>query len=86
MRTSLSSGSLREIVKIVLQNHPKDCIFHPDALENIMQELDGNTTCPRIVGRDFYDFDVVGDIERAIKRQEIYCPHEGIDKRKEFGL
>jgi hypothetical protein len=37
-----------------------------------------------VIDRCLYDFLVIDFIEIAIKNQEIYCPHEGIDRRSEF--
>lgn len=71
--------ALREIVEITLRNHPKDCVFTPNALELILKELEG--------------VDIASDpsasinaIVTAIQRQEMYCPHEGIDKRDQFKM
>jgi len=70
--------NLEDIIKTVIANHPKDCIFHPDTVKNVMaivkainpQTIDG----------------LINVLETAIVNNEIYCPHEGIDRRKEFGI
>lgn len=70
---------LKEMVETVLNNHPKDCIFTPNALELILKELESlnvNSTLSELVTV----------MTAAIERQEIYCPHEGIDRRAEFNV
>ncbi len=73
-----SQEIIRDIVQTCLNNHPKDCIFTPNALEEILKEMSSSW--------DIYSLTFVYDLSRAIERQEIYCPHEGIDRRAEFGI
>ncbi len=68
---------LKDIVITTMRNHPRDCIFAPGAIERIVAGAPS---------QDYYDFGVVDYLEKAFKAEEIYCPHEGIDRREEFGL
>lgn len=68
--------STRDIVLTTMRNHPKDCIFAPNAVDNICAALAHAKN-----EEDFLEICV-----RALRENEIYCPHEGIDRRKEFGL
>ena len=65
--------NIEEIIKIVIANHPKDCIFHPDIVQNviaIVEAINPQTT-----------EGLINVLETAIGQNEIYCPHEGIDRR-----
>jgi hypothetical protein len=73
----MNEMTLREIVRTVLFNHPPECTFTPNAFEQIIQEVRPYLDNP-------IQTDIVGAIERAVLRQEIYCPHEGIDRRSEY--
>jgi hypothetical protein len=66
----------REVVRLVIERHPKECIFDPDALNNIMTVLEPHLSNDAILTEN-----LVLIIEKAIMDQEIYCPHEGIDRR-----
>jgi len=73
--------SIREIIATTIANHPKDCVFRPDAVEGAVQwlkenshlELDGSSS-----------ESIIDELIKAIQSQEIYCPHEGIDRRQEY--
>ena len=70
--------NIEEIINIVIANHPKDCIFHPDIVQNVMAVV-------KAINPQTTD-GLINVLETAITNNEIYCPHEGIDKRKEFDL
>lgn len=63
---------IREIVELVIKQHPKECIFHPDAVHNIVSNM------PLYRSND----ELIDYLASAVREQEIYCPHEGIDRRK----
>ena len=70
--------NIEEIIRLVITNHPKDCIFHPNVVQNVIAivvAIDPQTT-----------EDLMDVLEAAITSNEIYCPHEGIDRRKEFDI
>jgi len=70
---------VREIITIVIDHHPKECIFVPNVVDEIMLVL-SDAECegpPNLL---------VDLLERHILSREIYCPYEGIDRRTEFGL
>lgn len=64
-----------EIVTTVFRNHPKHCIFAPGACERVIARTPANLTHDELL--DYLEF--------AIRAEEIYCPHEGIDRREEHG-
>lgn len=66
--------NIEDIIKTVIANHPKDCIFHPDVVQNVMAVV--QATKPHTAESLVYV------LEDAITNNEIYCPHEGIDKRE----
>jgi len=72
---------LEDLVDCCFQNHPADCIFAPGARERIIERM-------RKLGDPLerYTPSYVDEFERAFKAEEIYCPHEGIDRRAEFGI
>ncbi len=70
---------IREIVETVIRNHPSDCVFAPGAVDAIMAGLPPET-------HHLTEWGVVDYLDHAIRAQEIYCPHEGIDRRRDFGV
>lgn len=62
---------LRAIISFTLRNHPKDCIFTENAEEKIFER------CKGYINQD----DLIDKLEQAFFEAEVYCPHEGIDKR-----
>ena len=68
-----------DLVTTTIRNHPKDCVFTPNAVENIMAKWSASK-----ISQDAYCHDVIDFLEAAIKAEEIYCPHEGIDRRSEY--
>ena len=73
----MSPLALREIINTTIQNHPPDCIFGPDPVEGAMKYLgEHGSTLVRQPFGDFFEL-----IIEAIQSQEIYCPHENIDRR-----
>lgn len=64
----------RQIIETAINNHPKDCIFAPNAIENAVAEMEG-------ISQDLPTSDLIDALVIAVERQEIYCPHEGIDRR-----
>jgi hypothetical protein len=66
----------------VLQIHPAECVFELDAPLKIFT---------RLMAAGFYtDADITwGRNEEFVEcwhLSEIYCPHEGIDRRSEYGM
>ena len=51
--------------------HPKECIFVSDAVNVIVSRVDQFAKKEDIVNQIYY----------AFQDAEIYCPHEGIDRR-----
>lgn len=69
--------SLVEIVDTIFANHPRDCVFAPGARERIIAHVESHS-------RMGIRIEVIDLLEAAFKPEEIYCPHEGIDRRAEF--
>lgn len=69
---------IETIIQTVIANHPKDCIFHPDTVKNVVALVEARN--PQTAK------DLINLLSDAITAHEIYCPHEGIDRRKEFGI
>ena len=70
-----------ELVEEMLQNHDVHCIFELDAPMQIFT---------RLMNADFYTTkDIrsrVAEFRECWALSEIYCPHEGIDRRIEYGM
>jgi hypothetical protein len=78
-------------VKWVLRQHPTECVFELNAPEKILERLNQH---PKdywfSFGKYYINIEqekLRNDEFRACWHQsEIYCPHEGIDRRKEYGI
>jgi len=70
--------NIENIIKAVIVYHPKDCIWHPDTVQNVMAVI-------RAINPQTME-DLIDLLEVTIVQNEIYCPHEGIDRRKEFDI
>ncbi len=72
---------IRDVVCTALHCHPRDCVFDPNALDNIMakfaQRYGSDSVHP-------YDLGILDFLAEAIQFEEIYCPHEGIDRRDAY--
>lgn len=67
--------SIREITEPIINVHPKECVFAPGAVDSIV------AGAPPLKN----EAEVIDYLAKAIRAHEIYCPHEGIDRRAEFG-
>jgi len=67
-------------VRGVLELHPVECVFELDAPRRIMQRLS-----VRPVGGWLRD-ENRDEFRECWQLSEIYCPHEGIDRRAEYGM
>ncbi len=65
--------SVFEIVQTTIRNHPADCIFAPNAAGNVTAAI--LAANPKDIG-EFVDI-----CEKQLIENEIYCPHEGVDRR-----
>lgn len=72
--------ALKGIIATVLYNHTRrGCLFAPGARERIF------TTAAALW--DKLDAgQAIGLLDELFKGEEIYCSHEGIDRRAEFGI
>lgn len=68
----MNRAFLREVVFTILKNHPPECVFEENAEEKIIAEVD-EMTCEATTKEELVDI-----LEKAVRRREIYCPHEGI--------
>ncbi len=69
---------IREVIRTAILCHPKNCVFTPDAIESIIVKWKASGF------RDVYEFGAEDFLAKAIMAEEIYCPHEGIDRREEY--
>ena len=67
-------------VREVLTLHPAECVFELDAPRKIVQRLSGKTVNWWIKMENREEF------RACWEASEIYCPHEGIDRRAELGI
>ncbi len=78
-------------VKDILKMHPAECVFELDAPQKILERLSKH---PKDYWFSFgkYYTGIEGEKRRTEEfracwqASEIYCPHEGIDRRKEYGI
>lgn len=68
-----------ETIKGVLRIHPADCVLELDAPQKIYDRLSIKTT------DEWFD-GPAEEFKAAWQLSEIYCPHEGIDRTKEYGI
>jgi len=70
-----------ELVEDFLQKHDFRCVFELDAPMKIFT---------RLMTAEFYTTQDVRGREAEFREcwalSEIYCPHEGIDRRSEYGM
>ena len=70
-----------ELVEECLGLHEFDCVFELDAPTQIFT---------RLMAAEFYTLPVphvrVAEFKQCWELSEIYCPHEGIDRRSEYGI
>lgn len=70
-----------ELVVEILQMHDFHCVFELEAPKKIFDRLmaAGFYTSPISRGR-------TEEFRECWSLSEIYCPHEGIDRRSEYGM
>lgn len=73
----ISEQTVREIVVTTIKNHKPPCLFAPNAADHIVGRIMKEATDQA----SFFDV-----CESALKEVEIFCPHEGIDRRAEYGI
>jgi len=70
-----------KLVEEMLQKHDVHCVFELDAPMQIFT---------RLMSSEFYTTHDVRGREAEFRGcwalSEIYCPHEGIDRRREYGM
>lgn len=62
-----------------MRNHPPDCVFAPNAVENIIEYVARETN----LGETGHS-ELVNRLVEGFELNEIYCPHEGIDRRDQY--
>ena len=72
-----------ELVEEMLQLHDVHCVLELDAPMHIFTRLMAagfhTTECLHLGMR-------VAEFKECFTLSEIYCPHEGIDRRREYGM
>ena len=70
-----------KLVEEILQKHDVHCVFELDAPMQIFT---------RLMSAKFYTTQDIPSREAEFRGcwtlSEIYCPHEGIDRRREYGM
>lgn len=67
-----------EDVCYTLQQHPAGCVFELNAPHTILARLNSRT-------RNGWFRNAI-ELKQCFTLSEIYCPHEGIDRRAEYGV
>ena len=67
-------------VRGVLALHPAECIFELDAPRKIAQRLSSKTVS------GWMKLENQNEFKACFVASEIFCPHEGIDRRAELGI
>lgn len=82
MNMSLLREKYQEIARLVIRHHTSmgPCLFAPAAVGDIAD------AALAAAERDPSPRAVQAALVTAIEAAEIYCPHEGIDRRAEFGI
>lgn len=80
-----------EYVGSVLALHDWECVFELDAPRKIAERLQHRTkdewlgyTPNSVFDWDIYEKTILPEFKRCFQLSEIYCPHEGIDRRVEL--
>jgi hypothetical protein len=68
--------TLDEVVG-ALQAHPTDCVFELGAPQNILDRLSVRPRGEWLSSKEF---------KNCFIQSEIYCPHECVDRRAEYGM
>jgi hypothetical protein len=71
--------TLEDVIEL-LKSHPADCVFELNAPQKILERLSGRTITEWITGCTAFEF------RQCFIQSEIYCPHEGVDRRAEYGI
>ena len=78
-------------VKDVLRHHPVECVFELNAPQKIVERLSKHPKAYWFSEGKYYT-NIAGEKLRTEEfrscwhQSEIYCPHENIDRRKEYGV
>ncbi len=70
-------NSLRELILIVLRNHPNDCLFEAKFIQDV-EKLE-KTNLFRLDSEN-----IVTNVHNLFLDNEIFCPHEKIDRRNSY--
>lgn len=72
----------REIAALVIADHTGKgpCLFAPTAVDDVADAAVAAALVDPSSGA------IMSAIVKAFERAEIYCPHEGVDRRAEFGI
>jgi len=74
----MTPAVLREIIETAINNHPKECVFNDDPVNGALQYLKDRG--PTVYDGNFQE-QLIDLLVEAVQSQELYCPHEGIDRR-----
>ena len=78
-----------KMVAEVLELHDVHCVFELDAPRKIAERLQHRTWDEWHGFKrdwDIYEKTILPEFKRCFQLSEIYCPHEGVDRRAELGV
>ena len=78
-------------VKSILRLHPAECVFELDAPQKILERLSQHSKDYWFSFGKYYinieqEKQRLEEFRACWQLSEIYCPHEGIDRRSEYGV
>ena len=74
-----------DFIQEVLKLHHWECVFELDAPKKIVDRLSIRSMNEWLKGIS-HDDEMFKEFKNCFIQSEIYCPHEGIDRRKETGV
>lgn len=79
---NLQREKYREVAALVIADHMRKgpCLFAPTAVDDV-----ADAACAAALVNPNPEA-VILAIVAAFEAAEIYCPHEGVDRRAEFGI
>lgn len=69
----MSNGTIEaSVLRVVIDIHPKGCVFRPGAAERIAAHL----AAAGVTWDNLFDKASIARLKLAFRLEEIYCPHE----------
>jgi hypothetical protein len=74
--------TFEDFARECIEPHPKECLFHPEAVELTQEAFPETRNCPIHI----LPWKVFTEATSKLGSFEIYCLIENIDRRVQFGL